>query len=154
MRTGMQSYRGFTLIELMIVVVIAAVLLVVALPAYQNQVIKTKRSVAKGELLKVLARQEQYFVNNKAYTDDLTDLGYGADPYSVDSEGREVAVGSGEEIYTIDLAAIAGVSTARAFAVEAAPKKGQLKDGLCGKLAITSKGVKSENGAGSLSDCW
>lgn len=142
---------GFTLIEMMIVVVIVALLLVIALPAYQNQVIRTKRSVAKGELLKVLARQEQYFINNKAYATDLTKIGYGANPFGVDSEGREVTVGSAQEIYTVQLAS--GASTT-AFTVEADPKQGQLRDVQCGKLTITSTSVKAENGSGSVADCW
>ena len=57
--------RGFTLIEMMIVLVILGLLILVALPAYQQQILKTKRSLGKGELLEVLARQEQFFVNNK-----------------------------------------------------------------------------------------
>ena len=61
----MRKNKGFTLIELMIVIVIVAVLLAVALPAYQDSVIKSNRSAGRGILLDVASRQEQYFINNK-----------------------------------------------------------------------------------------
>ena len=48
---------GFNLIELMIALVIVAVLLIVAMPTYQNHVVGTKRSSGKVELLKARARQ-------------------------------------------------------------------------------------------------
>ena len=45
--------RGFTLVELMIVIVIVAILLAVALPSYQNSVQKGRRADAKSALLDV-----------------------------------------------------------------------------------------------------
>ena len=52
------SVRGFTLVELMIVIVIVAILLAVALPSYQNSVQKGRRADAKAALLDVANRQE------------------------------------------------------------------------------------------------
>ena len=140
---------GFTLIELMIVVVIVGILLLVALPGYERQTIKTKRALGKGELMGVMARQEQYFVNNRRYATTLADLGF-TNPYSIDADGNRVAVNSADEIYTI---AISGAS-ATAFTLTATPKKGQAKDTLCGTLQITSTGVKSESGTSNVKECW
>lgn len=150
MRKGLQKPKGFTLIELMIVIVIVAVLVGIALPAYQNQIRKTRRGVGKGELLKVVAKQEQFFVNNKQYAADLTKLGYGSDGFMVDSEGEEVASGSTDRIYLIQLS----TSSTTVFGLEAVPQLSQAKDTMCATLGISSTGVKSESGTASLAECW
>lgn len=140
---------GFTLIELMIVVVIVAILLMVGLPAYQGQVLKTKRALGKAELQEVMSRQEQYFVNNRAYATSLADLGLD-NPYFIDADANNVASTSSLRIYQIALAS----ATALAYTVTAAPQLGQAKDTLCGTLQITSTGVKSEGGSGTVDECW
>ena len=137
---------GFTLIELMIVVAIVAIILAVALPGYQQQVLKTKRSLARGELLEVVARQEQYFVNNKQYATDLTNLGYPTNGYGIDDDTNAVALGAG--LYNISLAS----ATTTAFTLEADPTGGQTRDTRCGKLTLSSTGVKGADG--SVSTCW
>jgi len=77
-----RAQQGFTLIELMAVVVIVAVLLAVALPAYQKQVIRGKRAAAQSEMLAIANIQQQYLLSNRAYMDTslLTSIGYALDP--------------------------------------------------------------------------
>ena len=143
--------RGFTLIELMIVVAIVSILLAVAIPGYQQQVLKTKRSLARGELLEVLARQEQYFVNNKSYALNLqTGLGYPANGYYIDTDGNDLATAGGA-IYLIQFN---GAPATTAFTIEAIPQGGQIKDSRCMTLSITSVGVKAETGSGDTAECW
>ncbi|TVZ40127.1 type IV pilus assembly protein PilE [Alteromonadaceae bacterium 2753L.S.0a.02] len=138
--------RGFSLIELMIVVVIVAVLAAVAVPSYQNSVLKSNRGVGKTELLTLIARQEQYFVNNKAYATDLTDLGFPANPYFIDNSGNSLAASAGS-IYQISLSA----PTNSSFTAQATPQNNQTNDSSCGTLSITHRGVESASGSG---DCW
>jgi type IV pilus assembly protein PilE len=143
--------RGFTLIELMVVIAIVALLVMVAMPAYDGYVRKTKRSIGKAELMSVMARQEQFFVNNKQYATTLTALGYSASPYAINQDGDEVAVTAASRIYQI---AISDTS-ATAFTLQAVPQGSQAKDTQCGTLQITSVGVKSiVGGSGTVSDCW
>ncbi|MEH6610816.1 MAG: type IV pilin protein [Halioglobus sp.] len=141
--------RGFTLIELVMVVLVVSILLTVALPAYQNQVIKTKRSLARGELLEVLARQEQYFVNNKAYATKLTYLGYPADGYYVDGNGNDFAA-EAESIYQVRFYGIPGTAN---FTLEAVPQGVQGRDFQCGILRITSTGLKATS-TSKTEECW
>ena len=59
--------RGFTLIEVMIVVVIVAVLAAIALPSYRAHVIKANRSAAQQFMLDVAAREQQILLDARNY---------------------------------------------------------------------------------------
>lgn len=67
-----RSQGGFTLIELMMVVVIVAILLAVALPAYQNQMIKGRRAAAQSEMMEIANKQQQFLLANRAYATIVT----------------------------------------------------------------------------------
>ena len=64
----MLSRRGFTLVELIIVVAIVAVLAAVALPSYQSQVAKTKRSEAQVALQSIAVAMETHYRKKLTYS--------------------------------------------------------------------------------------
>jgi type IV pilus assembly protein PilE len=66
---------GFSLIELLIVMAIAAILVLVALPAYNESVRKNRRSEAMTALSTLQQAQERWRGGNAAYTTTLSDLG-------------------------------------------------------------------------------
>jgi type IV pilus assembly protein PilE len=64
--------RGFTLIEMMIVVAIVAILAAVALPAYTGHVVRAARVQAQAELLELASLQEKIFLNSNGYSASVT----------------------------------------------------------------------------------
>ncbi len=63
--------RGFTLIEVMIVVAIIGILSAIAYPSYQNYVLRAKRSAAQQFMLDISSREQQYLLDARLYTATL-----------------------------------------------------------------------------------
>ena len=140
---------GITLIELMVVVAIIAIISAFAYPSYQRYVIKAKRTVAQNTLLQIADRQQQFFMDNKRFTADLTDLGFLADPHVVDDDGNTTVAGDAQAVYSLSLSNV----TATTWTITAAPLNGQLtRDTYCGSLSITQAGTKGKTGASD--NCW
>jgi type IV pilus assembly protein PilE len=140
---------GITLIELMVVVAIIAIISAFAYPSYSRYVVKGKRAVAQSTLLQIADRQQQFFMDNKRYAADLTDLGFPANPHVVDDDGNSTVAGNSQAVYSLSLSNV----TATTWTVTAAPLHGQLsRDTYCGSLSITHAGAKGKTGAAD--NCW
>jgi type IV pilus assembly protein PilE len=143
------AQRGFSLIELMIVVAIIAIISAFAYPSYDRYVIKTKRSVAQNALLQVADRQQQFFMDNKRFAADITNLGFPANPYVIDDNGTSTVASDADAVYSLSLSNV----TATTWTATATPLNSQLsRDTYCGSLTITQTGAKSKSGASD--ECW
>lgn len=132
--------RGFTLVEMMVVVAIVGILAAIAFSVAGGNNEKVRRAIAKNILMEVQSRQEQYFVNNRAYTDDLTELNYDASPFYIDKNGDEVLQADG--FYRISAAVVDFTYT-----ITATPVNGQAGDE-CGTMTLNSASNKTP------ADCW
>lgn len=65
--------KGFSLIELMIVVAIIAIIAAIALPSYQQYQIRTKRAEVQSEMMKIAQQLESYKAVNHNYTNAKLD---------------------------------------------------------------------------------
>lgn len=89
--------KGVTLIELMIVIVIVGILLGVALPAYQAQVIRGNRAAAQAVMLDIANRQQQRFLSDRSYADKtaLESSGFALDPDVARNYTYTITLGAG-----------------------------------------------------------
>lgn len=141
MHPKLQRARGFTLIELMVVVAIIAILAAIAYPSYTNHVVKTRRAAATACVMEAAHFMERYYTTNLTYE--------GA---ALPSTGCMAELGN---FYTIRLADDPAL-TASTFQVEGVPLGAQAaRDTLCGTLTLNHAGTKGENGtATSAEQCW
>jgi len=137
-------HSGFTLIEILIVVAILGILVSIALPAYQNSVIRSGRAEAKGELVQVASDLERYFSNFNTYITDALPLNTPA----VAARTRTTRTG----LYVIGVAACAGGVIANCFIATATPQGDQAADA-CTTITLTNTGVRGATG-GTVDECW
>jgi type IV pilus assembly protein PilE len=126
--------RGFTLVELLVTVVVFAVVVAIALPAYQGKVRESRRAEARALLLDAANREHRFFADNSTYTTTVTSLGF-ANP-ALSENGAYV---------------LSAVTGANGFTVTATPQGSQAADTPCATLSLASTGVKSSTGGAA---CW
>ena len=119
--------RGFTLIELMVVVAVIAVLAAVAYPSYTSHLAKGRRAAAQSYLMDLATKQAQYLLDKRAYAPTEAALGATA-PTEVNT------------YYTVAVSVDAGPPPT--FQLTATPRAGtpQANDGI---LGIDQAGTKT-----------
>ena len=153
--------RGFTLVELMIVVVIVSILMAIAVPSYSAYVRRSHRVEAKTALMDLAGREERYFstsVTGANYSQTPADLGYPPGAWAAQ------VIGSG--YYTVNVCAVGPAMSgacppsnqaAPGFAVTAVPVGTQLADTQCAFFAVDNTGKQWANdtaGVDQTAYCW
>jgi type IV pilus assembly protein PilE len=126
----MKDAKGFTLIELMIVVAVVGILSMIALPQYTQYVIRGNRAAAEAFMMDVANRQKQYLLDARSYAPDLATLTMTA-PTNVLNN------------YTV--AVSAPVATLPSFTITATPGAGS-KQANDGTLTLDDLGTKGPTG--------
>lgn len=138
-----QKTGGFTLIELMVVVAVLSILIVIALPMYQEATRKSRRSEAMRELMELASRQERFYAQNSTYTNEIAgELGLNWQSELTRNELYQLAVFQCEDEDDFS----------RCYQLEAEPRGDQALD-KCGTLVVISTGQRDAEGP--LGDkCW
>ncbi|MBV0932986.1 type IV pilin protein [Marinobacterium weihaiense] len=137
-----QKNRGFTLIEVMIVVVIIGILASIAYPSYVEYVNESRRSEARSNLLELAQFMERYHAANGRYVTSAGGSDAPALPYTQSpKEG-------GSKFYTLSLSNL----SSGAYQLNAAPM-GAMAGDRCGTLTLSHQGLKGST-SGDKDDCW
>jgi type IV pilus assembly protein PilE len=147
--------RGFTLIELVVAMLIAATLAAIAIPSYSNYVRKARRVEAKNALLDLGTLEERYFTSQQVYSSTWADLGYsGTTAINVGSNYYSVAVPTIGTAVAPDATHAGSPAT---WSLTATAINDQLKDTSCRNFTVTSQGLQSStdsSNADSTAICW
>jgi len=131
----MHPNKAFTLIELVIAIAIVGLLAAIAIPAYQNDMMKSRRSDGQVALMSMAAQMERYYTMNNSYAGASTP----------DALGIPSTSPSG--YYDLSVSAL----TASTYTLSATPTGAQAND-TCGTLTLTNLNVKGPTVTGT--NCW
>lgn len=134
--------KGFTLIELMVVVAIVGILAAIAYPSYTEQVARSRRTDAQEALLETAQWIERQYTVSNAYNKK-------GDNTAIDTAALPGLKTKSAEAYTLSFDTV----TADAFNLQMVPKNVMSGD-KCGTYTLTNTGLKAVSGTASLATCW
>ncbi len=142
--------KGFTLIELMIVLAVLMLLAALAYPSYADSVRKARRMEGQAALVEAMGSQERYYTEHRSYREfSAADTELDGFRWWSGSTARGSA-------YELDAHPCAGRSADECIELRARPGTervdGRFRDPDCGVLTLDSAGRQSSSGT-SL-NCW
>ena len=140
--------NGFTLIEVLVVLVIIGVLTAIAIPSYRQYVVSAARRQAETTMLNLSQMEERYYTNNYAY------YAVSAPPPAPDPNGWSNFSGDGMGGRKYDIVVDVpnpNSTNPVSFFIKASPSNG-FADSQCGALTLDNMGLKGSQG--NVTTCW
>lgn len=132
---------GYTLLEVMIVVMLLGILAAIAVPSYGEYVKRGKRAEGQAALHEAAAREERYYAQNNVYITSAADIG----KLGMKTSGSDVVSETAQ--YTLEVAGNGGGYTLTAVQ--------QFGDTDCGNLTLNALGEKGRSGSDkTIEECW
>ncbi len=138
--------RGFTLVELAVVMVVASILIAIAIPGYTSYMRTARRTDAKAALLGLAALEERYFSTSNSYSSVATDLGFA-------TAGWPQTVGSGYYNVTVSGVTAATASSAATYIITATATGSQTADVDCASYTINQQASRAAS-TNADGQCW
>lgn len=138
-----RTIRGFTLIEMMVTVAVLGILAAIALPSYQQYLLRAHRADGIALINEAAARQERHYAQNNSYViadADIADL------------GLRSAGASDSGFYQLSLSE--GGADDAGYVLTATAQGSQVADSDCGNFILNGAGGRSVTGTSAAADCW
>lgn len=130
------QYHGFTLLEIMVVVIIIAVLAAFAVPSYQRYILRADRAQARVTLMEAAQAMDRYYTTNYTY------VGYTL-PTSLQSSPP-----NGTPKFTIT---VVGTPSISSYTLKATSVNG---DDECATMTLNQAGIQQSTGSATVAECW
>ncbi len=128
--------RGVTLLEILVVLLLAGLITALGLPAYRQHMVRVNRTEATVTLYQIAAAEERHYLRHGSYTDELASLPTG--------DARHYA-------FSVSMA-----DDGQSFIASATPARGggQESDGECLVFSLDHRGRRAVSGSRDTSFCW
>jgi type IV pilus assembly protein PilE len=134
--------RGFTLFELLVVLVVVGILATIALPTYRKHMQRVNRTEAMTLLLDLQNAQERHYLRHDRYTSSVE---------AAPPAGLGMPADGASNKYTL---AVSLAADGQSYIATASPVGAQAADLECLAFSVDARGRRAVTGTGGVQRCW